>query len=265
MMGMTCIICFLVPFLLIVWFRKKYEASMLSFLVGMVAFVVAVQVVETPLNYYFLTVNEHTSSWLTNPLIYSLYGGLMAGIFEETARYVCFRYCLKKQNRFQDGLSYGVGYGGIEAMLIVGTTYLSNLVISLLINQGSIENLGLSPEFQEMLVEQLTAISPIIFGIAGYERLMTMIIQIGLSVIAFQSVREQKIYYYILAVLLHAALDIPAALYQLGIVNLITTEGIITLVAVGFIIYILKLFKQYQTDLSIPEDQELKKFQQARY
>ena len=49
-----------------------------------------------------------------------LYGGLMAGVFEETGRYVSFKWFLKKETRIQDGLSYGIGHGGIEAMLIVG-------------------------------------------------------------------------------------------------------------------------------------------------
>lgn len=265
MMTFTCLICFLVPLGLIWVLRKRYQASIGSFLTGMIAFVVAVQVLEAPINYYFLVSNENTASWLTQPAIYSLYGGLMAGIFEETARYICFKFCLKKQTRVQDSLSYGVGHGGIEAMLIVGTTYISNIVISLFINNGLIENLGFSSELQQSVTEQLTMMSPIIFGVAGYERLMTLIIQIGLSVLVFKAVRERKIQYYIFAILLHAALDLPAALYQLGKVNLIATEGLVTLFAIGFGVFIFRQLKRYKADLSLPEDQELQKFQKAGY
>lgn len=265
MMGITCFVCFIVPLVLIWWLRKRYQASITSFLTGMIAFVVAVQVIEAPINYYFLVVNGNTSSWLTQPVIYSLYGGLMAGIFEETARYLCFRFCLKKQTRLQDSLSYGVGHGGIEAMLIVGTTYISNIVISLFINHGLIENLGFSTALEQSITEQLTMVSPIIFGVAGYERLMTLIIQIGLSVLVFKAVRERKIKYYLFAILLHASLDLPAALYQLGKVNLIATEGLVTLFAIGFLVFIFRQIKRYKEDLSIPDDQELQKYQKAGY
>lgn len=60
----------------------------------------------------------------------------MAGIFEESARYIYFKWILNKENRLQDAFSYGGGHGGIEAMFIVGTTYLSNFVVQSLLITG---------------------------------------------------------------------------------------------------------------------------------
>lgn len=264
-MGITCLICFLLPLILIWWARKKYQASLKSFFLGMIAFIVAVQILEAPFHLYFLKMNLTTASWLSQPILYGLYGGLMAGIFEESARYICFKWILKKENRIQDALSYGIGHGGIEAMLIVGTTYLSNLIVSLFINQGQLDALGFSSELQEIVTQQLTMTSPILFGIAGYERLMTMIIQIGLSLLVFKAVREKKVRYYVFAILLHALLDFPAAFYQLGLSNLWVMEGIVTLFAMGWLVFIIKQMKQYRADLNRCEDEELLKYQQAGY
>ena len=155
-------------------------------------------------------------------------------ILEETARYVSFKWALKKQTRFQDCLSYGLGHGGIEAMLIVGTTYLNNLVLSLMINQGLLENLGLEAELQETIITQLTQVSPLLFSLAGYERLMTLIIQIGLSVLVFKAIREKKNYYYVIAILIHACLDFKAVFAQLGVLNVYWIEGIVTLLCHWF-------------------------------
>ena len=77
-------------------------------------------------------------------------------------------------------------------MLIVGTTYLNNLVLSLMINQGLLENNTRSSVLQETIITQLTQVSPLLFSLAGYERLMTLIIQIGLSVLVFKAIREKK-------------------------------------------------------------------------
>ncbi len=264
-MCFTLMICFASPLVLLWWFRRRYQASMTSFFVGMISFVVSTQIFEAMFHYYFLTVNQTTASWLTQPLLYALYGGIMAGIFEETGRFISFKWLLKKQNRVQDSLSYGVGHGGIEAMLIVGTTYLNNLAISLLINQGLIETLGLDTEVQEIIVTQLTQISPFIFSLAGYERLMTMIIQIGLSVLVFKAIRERKNRYYGVAILLHVLLDFPAALAQTEVFNIFIAEGIVTLFAIGFLIFIVKQLKTYAHDLTKSEDVELEKYKRAGY
>lgn len=265
MMCLTLMICFGVPLGLFWFVRRRYQASIKSFFVGMIVFIVTTQILEAVVHVYLLKVNQTTSIWLMQPLIYSLYGGLMAGVFEETGRYFSFKWFLKKENRIQDGVSYGIGHGGIEAMLIVGTTYLNNLIFSVLINQGWIENLGLSAELEETVVTQLTQISPIIFGLAGYERLMTIMIQIGLSILVFKGVRERKICYYVLAVFIHAILDVPAALVQVGMFNIYVVEGFITLIAIGFIIFMVKQFKNYHEDLTKVEDIELEKYKQAGY
>lgn len=250
-MCLTLIICFGIPLILLWIIRRQYRVSFKSFFIGMIVFIVSTQVLEAFGHVYFLKLNRATSNWLENPILYVLYGGLMAGIFEETGRYLTFKWFLKKENRIQESISYGIGHGGIEAMLIVGTTYISNLVISLLINQGMVGQLGVIAEGEASIITQLTQLPPIIFSLAGYERLMTMLIQIGLSVLVFKAVREKTVYYYIGAVLLHTLLDIPAVLVQLGIFNVWGCEGIITLFALGFLIFIIKQLKTYPNDLVV--------------
>jgi uncharacterized membrane protein YhfC len=44
---------------------------------------------------------------------------LTAGVFEETARYIAYRFLLKEHN-MENGLIYGVGHGGIESIMLVG-------------------------------------------------------------------------------------------------------------------------------------------------
>lgn len=157
----------------------------------------------------------------------------MAGIFEESARYIYFKWILNKENRLQDAFSYEGGHGGIEAMFIVGTTYLSHLVVSIFINHGLLDSLGFSSDLQEVITQQVTMLPSILFAVAEYERLMTMIIQIGLSILVFKAIREKKIRYYVIPILLHELIDFPAAFYQLGLSNLWVMEGIVTLFSIG--------------------------------
>ena len=68
-----------------------------------------------------------------------------------------------------------------------------------------------------------------------------------------------------LAVFIHAILDVPAALVQVGMFNIYVVEGFITLIAIGFIIFMVKQFKNYHEDLTKVEDIELEKYKQAGY
>ncbi len=54
------------------------------------------------------------SSLVVNAIIL----GLLAGIFEETARYILFRYILKNARTWKEGILVGLGHGGVEALLL---------------------------------------------------------------------------------------------------------------------------------------------------
>lgn len=245
MMLFTTLVSIALPITLIVIMRLKYKASLKSFFIGAAAFFIAVQCVEGPINYYFLAGNKSTASIITgNAILFMLYGGLMAGIFEETARYICFKFILKKERRIQDAISYGIGHGGIEAILLVGITYLANTIVSIMINLGTPLENGL-----ELASAQLSSVEPYMFAIAGVERLATIIIQIGLSIIVFNSVKYDKKKYYFLAILIHAFIDFPAVLAQRGVINIITVESIIILIAIAFIVFIIKEIKKNKDDL----------------
>ena len=156
MMCLTSIICFSSTSAFLAWFiRRRYQASIKKVFRWADCFYCDYTNTRSCCSRLFIkSESNNINLALVQPIIYSLYGGLMAGIFEETGRYFSFKWFLKKENRIQDGVSYGIGHGGIEAMLIVGTTYLNNLIFSILINQGWIEKLGLSAELEETVVTQ---------------------------------------------------------------------------------------------------------------
>ena len=46
-----------------------------------------------------------------------------------------------------------------------------------------------------------------------------MLLHAGLSVLVFYAVKKSKPLLYVLAIVLHALFDVPAALYQLGVIR----------------------------------------------
>lgn len=73
-----------------------------------------------------------------NLWLYALFGGAMAGIFEECGRWAAFRLTRRWSRGPEDALMYGAGHGGIEAALLAGSMMLNNLLVSVALNQDGL-------------------------------------------------------------------------------------------------------------------------------
>lgn len=232
------------PIILFIIFKKKYGLSVKVFLFGMLTFFLFVFIMEAFAHSYFLSMNETTKNLLKNPWLYMLYGGLMAGLFEETGRLVMMKYALRKFREWKDGLAFGLGHGGIESILIVGLNSIVFLVVAVLINNGTFENFMVNGEMKEALLpvkEHLTNGSPFLVLIGGIERLSAIAIHIGLSILVLYAVRSGKMIYYLYAIFFHAMFNFPAALYQKGVIkNIYILEVILAIIAVCMIMWIKK-------------------------
>lgn len=81
-------------------------------------------------------------SWAENNYIwYCFVLAFTAGLFEVVARYggakiLYHSKSLTKELTFESGVMAGIGHGGIEAVALIGTTYINNLLFSVMINSG---------------------------------------------------------------------------------------------------------------------------------
>ena len=67
----------------------------------------------------------------------------------------------------------------------------------------------------------------------------------------FYAVKKSKVWLYALSVLLHASLDVPAALYQTGVINMYVVEIIIAVYAVVLLAVVYNVL--YKKDIAVPE------------
>ena len=85
------------PIVLLVWWRRHSRASLTPAVIGMLAFLVFAQLLEQVLHYAFLISDNAVSRAIAaNPGLYVLYAGLAAGLFEETGRFMAFKYLLRR-------------------------------------------------------------------------------------------------------------------------------------------------------------------------
>jgi uncharacterized membrane protein YhfC len=232
-MAVSAIVQIGTPVCLFIYFRKKFDAKVLPLVFGVLGFVVFVLVLESLVH----SMVFRRFSLTEKPAVYIMYGIFMAGIFEETARFISFNILKRKYGGIGTGLAYGVGHGGAESILLAGLAMISGIVMSIIINTGNagiITNMlqGDTLAVINGQLNSLAAAAPYMFLISGFERLIAICIQLSLSVIVFYSVYNKKLYLYPLAILLHAIIDIPAAALQIGVIkSIFLVEGITLLSA----------------------------------
>ena len=201
---------------------------------------------------FVLGTDPSKSAVYQNPLLYMLYAAFAAGIFEETARLLGFKFLIRvRENESRDtGISYGLGHGGIEAVLIGGLTMISNLVVSIMLNLGALNSITAAMNSQQLAafnvgVSTLTQSASYIFLIPGIERAVALLLQVSLSLFVLKAVSERKWQYFLLAILLHAGVDFVAVMFQRGYIqSMLLMEGIVAILAVIIAIAAFKAYKK---------------------
>lgn len=239
-MVVSAIIAFLFPLGLAFYYYKKQGISIPAVLVGSLMFFIFQVIIRIPL-LSILSTQKWYSEFSKNILLFSLFLGLTAGLFETAGRFLGLRFMLRKQLEWKNGVAYGIGHGGFEAMVLLGTTCINNLTFSFLINTKAFEStLGtvLPPETLSALKSTLIDTPPYMFLMGGLERVFTMAIQIALSLVVLYAIMNKKYIYLLYAVLLHTLADAPAAAMSLWKVNVFVSEAYVLLLAIAAMMFI---------------------------
>lgn len=205
------LISFALPIGAMIFWKKRTGVSNQPFIVGAACFVLFAMILEQVLHTLCI-IPDHAVSRAINgsPVLFTLYGALAAGIFEETGRWFGFRVLLRRYKEKENSVAYGIGHGGIEVILLVGLTYLMMSLAKLGVSLGDAQT-------NAMILESAAALSPVTAVVVLAERVTAMMLHIGLSIMVFASVNiPGKKYLYPAAILAHAAADVPAALFQYG-------------------------------------------------
>ena len=214
MMALNAILGIGVPIVLAWWLVKKYKVNIRTILIGAAVFIVFALVLETIMHQIVLK-GPHGATITGNIWYYALYGGLAAGIFEETGRFLAMKFLLKKEpTEAKTAVAYGVGHGGVEMMIIFGLSMISNLAIAAMINGGQTEMLlGSAPADARAQVEaqfaQLETTTVGTYLLSLWERISALILQVGLSIMVWTAVRKggKWLWLFPAAILLHFLVD----------------------------------------------------------
>jgi uncharacterized membrane protein YhfC len=210
--------------------RKITKVSFASLLVGMAVFFVCFVIAVATQMLFSLVISSQ--------VLLALVLALRAGIVEELGRFLAFKVFLRKKQALGDALMYGVGHGGMEVLLVLTLSMVSNLAFVFMINAGMLDMfIAAAPEQADALgatVDVLANSSPLLFGMGLFERISAMILHISFSVIVFCAVRQRKLLYLLLAILMHALADSGSLLLVNGWVGVELFELILFASAVMY-------------------------------
>ena len=231
-----------------VWYaRKKYKINFAVLGLGAVAFFASSQVLEKIIHLLVLHPQKDGTVLLMteNPLLYVIYGICMAALFEETARLIFFKWLEKKRTlEDSDALAYGLGHGGLELLYLGMGSLISLLILFSLLESSNPDLANLLPKNTLETVQSLSGWQVYLLGV---ERVLALVMQIGLSFWVYQAVRQKKWIYLVAAYGLHALFDLAPSLSQVGwLSNPLLVEGLLAAEVIIFIYFTKTIFYKKQ-------------------
>ena len=214
---------FLLPLISIFIWIRNYNGQIKSFLIGIAGFFSSVTLESLFLSSLTLFIDKNSNLFYT-------FAGLSPGIFEETGKYLLIKYLYSTNKHKSISVSYGIGHGGIESMMIG-----INLLAFLFLKDKLIE-IGALKENITLFICLMNIV----------ERSFAFILQISLSVVIYKAIKENNLFFYILAIFIHDVIDLMPLLKLKGIISSIALIEIIVgfySICISFIAY--KLYNNF--------------------
>ncbi len=213
----------LLPCIVLIIMLVKKKLILKPMFIGAATFFVFAIILKIPLAYLLFQADNPVSYAINhNPWLYYLAASLMAGVFEETGRFIAFKVLLKKDRKPCTDLSYALGHGGYESIYL-GFSMISVLVIMIMVNNGQTDTLtqGLSPEQTKSFFSQLSPyadLSVFTAFLGIFERMCALTIHTGLSLLVYQSVTcKTRFFLFPVAILIHSAFDFIIVFTKFGL------------------------------------------------
>lgn len=251
--SVSLIFTLLLPILLLIFLGVKRKISPRPLLFGALAFFVSQILLRIPLLNVLSTQSWFLSFAQQMMIPYLLLLCISAGLFEESARLVGAKFFCKQQRTYRDAVSFGLGHGICEVLLLVGLTSINNLLYSFMINTGSFEAVtASSPEIAQQIIASLTAVSAIDVYLGIIERFSAVLFHIFATVLIFQGVnRGRSVRYWLLAIFFHAGFNLVAVLlvqYSNGWV----CEAVLLLLGLAGLFYVLRARNHFPAEEPAP-------------
>lgn len=245
MMALQILLVVIGPFVLAWWIHRRLGASWSSWGWGALTWTASQMLLRIPLlavvtialRGRFAEMDPDTAFWINLVVL-----TLSAALFEEVGRYLVMRYLGKKVRDWKEGVMFGAGHGGIEAILLVGLSAAVSLALILAGERLLSLVQNTSPEQADLLRQQIESLRSMAWWmpfLGVWERVLAITFHISASLLVLRAVVHGEQRWLWLSVLWHTFLN-AAALLAVRYTNPVATEGILTLITVLAVVIILR-------------------------
>ena len=199
-MCVTLFISLILPVVVLIVYALKNRKQGVAgaWFLGAAGFFVTQIVIRVPILSTLSLMPGFVSFVENHYVLYALMLGLTAALFEVVGRFACAKI-LSKNLTYTKGFAAGLGHGGIEAIVLIGMTYVSNLLYVAMINTGAIEGVIVQTEAMGVdaapvyaLVDSLVNTPSYLFLLAGYERILAMIGHVAMTLVVFYFMSKKQ-------------------------------------------------------------------------
>jgi uncharacterized membrane protein YhfC len=230
--AMATLLVAILPIALYWGLRKPMALERRDAIIGIAVFAFFAMIVERAINGYLLGINQTTAAWLARPAAFVVYGVFAAGICEEVGRYIGMRFIARRAPARvasdAPALGYGLGHGGAEAWLVGVLAQVPWIVYGVLAIRGELySHLANAPADVLLRVHLILArMSLTMAAIFTLERMAALVFQVALSFLMWRGMRAGWRAILPIAIVAHAAIDVPAAMFQARLLPLAAVDGI---------------------------------------
>lgn len=208
------------PFALAVLLVIKDKRHVKALLLGIITFLIFQVFTRIPLLqlilpnqvWYILFTYEH-------PILYLFLLSLSAGLFEEIGRYLIMRKGLVKAN-FMDVFTFGIGHGGVEAILLVGSA---------------------------VLLTDVSVVDDFNLIMGGVERVFAMSMHLAFSFLVYAQISKHMKYGLTLSILAHTLVNFIAVYLMslgVGVLNVELSLLVMASLAIFFVFHERRRFNE---------------------
>ncbi len=224
-MCISAAISIVLPIAAALYLNKKYNTSWKAVIVGALIFIVFQPLIRFQLLGFWQKTNWYTYNSVVNPWSIYLIAGFTAGLFENVGRFIGFKFFLKDKLEWKNGIAYGIGHGGIEAILLAGIPFI-NLIVTSLTNGTLVYSF------------------PGMYLLGGIERIFAMTLHVALSLVVLYGVKNKKNRYLLYAILLHGIVDSSIGFIK----NTILLEAWVAVFAAAVLFFIIRKIKKSSSE-----------------
>ena len=255
--GMTligCIVSLFISLLLpviaisVYSYHNKGGKMVSAWALGAVGFVVSQLLVRASILSALQGMSWFTDFSENHVFLYTFTLAFTAGLFELAGRFVVAKLLSRNLN-YKRSLAAGLGHGGIEAMILVGITYLNNILYILMINNGTFDTVvndallaGTDVAAMLQVKDALISTSPALFFLGGFERILAMTGHVAMSMLVCYGIHIGKpVKCSLICLGIHTLMDLTAGINMLAGKGLSQTTAYVIIYAILMVMAALSL------------------------